>query len=158
MRGNILILLLLPLFSLAQTNSGQTVSVSYKNLSNQWAQIHIQDGVMFYAEIADCNRPEDGIYQQLVLLKLVNTTEFDFTVSWDVLQWYDDTLWTRLPVRPENQKQLILKGGEMLEGQCDINSKYYDALTLFGRFLNYNDKPEMTKFELSNIKISRNEN
>ncbi|MPM17201.1 hypothetical protein SDC9_63589 [bioreactor metagenome] len=46
----------------------------------------------------------------------------------------------------------------MLEGQCDINSKYYDALTLFGRFLNYNDKPEMTKFELSNIKISRNEN
>jgi len=146
--------MMLPLFVLSQNEPAKAITVGYGQLTENWTEIASLDGVLFYAKKADCNRPQDGIYQQMALIKVVNTTSYNITVSWDFLQWLDDTLWTRLPVRPENKKIIHLEEGASLEGNCDKDSDYYSSLTVFCRFLNYDDKPELTKFEFSNIIIT----
>lgn len=157
MRELLFLLIFLPLLSSGQNTSGISVVVTNDNIKTEWQLVQSVEGALFYVKKADCTWPQDGIYQEMILIKVVNTTEYDLVISWDILQWYDGTLWTRLPVRPENKHQLVLKGGEMLEGTCERTSQYYSSLTVFSRFLNYEDKPEMTKFELSNINISRYE-
>lgn len=158
MRQLVLAFLLLPLLSLSQTGNDNVLQVSYQEVTAEWVQFHSQDGVLFYAKKADCNRPSDGIYQEMILLKIVNTTDYNLTISWDLLQWLDGQLWTRLPIKPENQRRVNLEGSGMLEGSCDNFSDYYTSLAVFCRFLNYSDKPELTKFEFANINISRYEN
>jgi len=157
MRELLFLLFFLPLLSSGQNAANNSVVVTNDNIKTEWQHVQSVEGVLFYVKKADCNWPQDGIYQEMILIKVVNTTEYDLSISWDILQWYDGTLWTRLPVRPENKHQFVLKGGEMLEGTCERTNLYYSSLTVFSRFLNYEDKPEMTKFELSNINISRYE-
>lgn len=154
MKGFILLFIMFPLLALSQNEPVRTITVGYEQLTGNWTEISSVDGVMFYAKKVDCNRPENGIFQEMTLIKVVNTTPYNVTVSWDLLQWLDDTLWTRLPVRPENRKLIHLEEGSSLEGSCDKDSDYYSSLTVFCRFLNYDDKPELTKFELSNIIIT----
>jgi len=158
MRSLMLLFFLLPLVLYGQSPANGELTVSYEQITTDWTQIHSQDGVLFFIQKTDCNRPEDGIFQEMAMIKLVNTTEFDLLLSWDLLLWFDGQLKTRLPITAENQRQVFLKGGEMLEGLCDKHSDYYTSLAVFCRFLNYEDKPELTQFQLSNINISRYEN
>lgn len=157
MKGLMLFFLLSPLICIGQTPAKNSFVVTNDLVKNEWVQMHEQDGIFFFVKRSECNWPEDGIFQEMILLKMVNTTDYNLIISWDILQWYDEELWTRLPIRAENKHQIFLTGGEMLEGSCERTNKYYSALTVFCRFLNYEDKPEMTKFELSNINISRYE-
>ncbi|HBG70969.1 MAG: hypothetical protein A2W93_03295 [Bacteroidetes bacterium GWF2_43_63] len=157
MRTLLLAFFLVPLLSYSQNASTNSLSANYEKLTTEWQQMHDQNGILIYVKKSDCNRPQDGIFQEMILLKIINTTQYDLTISWDLLLWYNAELWTRLPVRPENNHQIVLMGGELLEGSCDNKSGYYSALMFFSRFLNYDDKPEMTKFELININISRYE-
>ncbi|MBN2729663.1 MAG: hypothetical protein JXR53_10605 [Bacteroidales bacterium] len=152
-----LISLLLMLFATgayAQQYSNGNLTVQHSDLSAQWTEIHEQEGILFSAEIRDCNRPEDGVYQEMVFLKFVNTTNQDKVISFDLLLWYDGALWTRVPVSPEKRKSLVIGAGEVLVAFCDPHSDYYYDIAIFSRFLNYSDKPELTKFQLSNLKVT----
>jgi hypothetical protein len=154
MRKILFLFIFLPLISEAQSTVKNDVSVSYTNITSNWVEIFQQDGIIFYATKTDCNHPEDGIYQEMIFLKLVNTTSVNLIIEWDLQLWYDDQLWTRLPPRSENHKIMNVVGGEQLVCGCDSYSDYYISLAIFSKFLNYQDKPELTKFEFSNIKIS----
>lgn len=157
MRELLLGFIFFPLLSFGQNSAINSVVVAKESINSEWQQVQSIEGVLFFVKKADCNWPQDGIYQEMILIKVVNTLEYDLSISWDILEWYDGTLWTRLPLRPENKHQIVLKGGEMLEGSCERTNQYYPSLTVFSSFLNYKDKPKMTKFELSNINISRYE-
>ena len=157
MKMKFLINLFLILFSIgvyAQQYSGGNLTVQHSDLSAQWTQIHEQEGILFSAVIRDCNRPEDGVYQEMVFLKLVNTTNQDIVVAFDLMVWFDDILWTRVPVSPEKRKSFVVIAGGMLEANCDPHSDYYYDLAIFSRFLNYSNKPELTQFQLSNLKVT----
>jgi len=138
----------------AQEYSDGNLTVQYTELSTQWVDLQTVEGVIFSAVLQDCNRPVDGIYQEMVFIKLVNTTEETKIVEFDLLLWYDGELWTRLPVNAEKRKSVVLKGGEMLVATCDPYSDYYYDIAIFSKFLNYSDKPELSKFQLSNLKVS----
>jgi len=154
MKGFILLFIMFPLLALCQNEPARAITLGYEQLTGNWTEISSVEGVIFYAKKADCNHPENGIFQEMALIKVVNTTPYNITVSWDLLQWLDGQLWTRLPVRAEKKKLIHLEEGNSLEGSCDQDSDYYSSLTVFCRFLNYDDKPELTKFELSNIIIT----
>lgn len=141
--------------SMAQNSSVVNDSIiNVSSISGQWMPIVNNSGVIVYARLADCNRPEDGVYYERVLLKLVNTTSADLMIEWKLLVWYDGVLWTRLPVRPENRHFVPLSGGASTEGMCGIDSDYYDDLTIFVRFLNYTDKPVMSQFQFLDFNVS----
>lgn len=148
------LILLLVTGAQAQEYSEGNLTVNYSELSTQWLELQTVEGVLFSAQLRDCNRPEDGVYQEMVFLKIVNTTEQAKIVDFDLLLWYDGDLWTKLPVTAEKRKTLVLEGGEMLEASCDPHSDYYYDIAIFSKYLNYTDKPELSKFQLSNLKIS----
>lgn len=137
----------------AQQFSEGNLTVKYAELGSQYLEIHTQEAVIFSAKLNDCNRPENGIYQEMVFFKFVNTSNQDLVIEYDVLLWYDDVLWTRVPVSPEKHKVLVLGAGEMIEADCDPNSEYYYDIAAFAKFLNYSNKPELTKIQLSNLKV-----
>ncbi len=147
------LMLFLPLFATGQSVEFQNITPT-SSLGTEYSLIVDQTSILVYACKTDCNRPEDGIFQEMIQLKLVNTSEQNFVVSWDLVVWNDGQRWTRLPLRPENRKSVVLKGGETLSGSCDKSSDYYDALMIFSKFLNYIDKPVLTQFALTNLTIS----
>lgn len=150
----LILILLLVTGVQAQEYSDGNLTVRHSDLSFQYVQIHSQEGVIFSAKLVDCNRPEDGVYQEMVFLKLLNTTDQAMVIKFDLLLWYDDVLWTKVPVSQEKKKTLVLEAGDMLEASCDPHSDYYYDIAIFSRFLNYTDKPELSKFQLSNLKVS----
>lgn len=138
----------------AQQFTEGNLTIKYSELNNQYLEIHTQEAVIFSAKLNDCNRPENGIYEEMLFLKFVNTSNQDLVIEYDILLWYDDVLWTSIPVSPEKHKVLVLGAGEMISTDCDQNSEYYYDIAIFARFLNYSNKPELTKIQLLNLKVN----
>lgn len=137
----------------AQSNSANNNTFQIAAISNGWNLLTDMSGVFVYAQKVECNRPEDGVFYERVLLRFVNTTEEDLMIEWKLMVWYDGVLWTKVPLKPENFHIISLAGGASVEGACEIDSDYYDDLSLFSRFLNYTDRPEMTQFQLLDMNV-----
>jgi len=149
------LLMLLFVFGSLQLSAGNNPNSELpddkKDLNNtNWQLYQENTGIQIYFKSVACHDEHNGIHQQFIILKFVNTTETDLALSWDAHLWYDGECVTCKDTRGEYSYQLILKGGENSEGNCASGYEF----KIFSRFLNYDDKPELTNFELAKLSIS----
>ncbi len=125
--------------------------------SNQWEFMYEVDGVNFYYKTCEFHDVHNGVHKENVLLKVENTNDYNTLVSFAKVLYYNGKCFNCENIdNIENQVKTVIPPNSSLEGKCKRDSGL--KLSMFSRFLNMIDnKTELTKFELQNIKISRNE-
>ena len=116
----------------------------------EWKQYKEMSGVLIYYKYQEYHSEKDGLHQEFLLLKIVNSTSTKLKIQWDIELWYNDKCTTcGKNVFGEHHKEFVMEGGGCLEGSLDKNSSW--NLKIFSKFLNYENIPELTKFELKNL-------
>ncbi len=118
-----------------------------------WTLHSSEKGISFYSKTAECHIVKEGLHQEMMLLKLVNTMKNDVTISFNVQIW-SDKIHMNKESMDEYYYSIPLKAGESMEGKCEqlMNSPY--QLELFVRFLNMDTRgPIMTHFSIVNLKV-----
>ena len=124
-----------------------------KQLTTNWNLYTDFNGIQIYFKNAECNDEKNGLYQELVLLKFINTTKENLTIEWDNELWYDGKCWTcDNESKEENHFTLKLKAGESIEGECGMDKSR--ILQIFKRYTNHDDVPVLSNFELKNISVN----
>jgi hypothetical protein len=138
------LILLLSLIVLSYTAQSQT---------SDWILHSSEKGISFYSKTAECHIVQEGLHQEMLLLKLVNTTSNDVTVSFNLELWSD-----KIQMNKESMDEFYysipLKAGESVEGKCEqlLNSPY--RLEIFIKFLERDTRaPIMTHFSIVNLKV-----
>lgn len=124
----------------------QEMEMSNTDNSN-WKTYNKIDGVEINFKYIECNKPSQGTFKEYIVFQFVNTNSTKVEVSYSQLLWYDEEQKTFGD--KEYQRQLRLDPNQTIETTCDSYLEY----NIFSKFLNYN-KAELTKFELSEMKIT----
>ncbi|MCF8218532.1 MAG: hypothetical protein K9I29_03925 [Bacteroidales bacterium] len=120
---------------------------------SEWKLYKEVNGVQIYEKPTECHDEANGLHQEMILLKFVNTTSRDFNITWTLEAWYDGTCTTcHDPDNPEYQFSTKLKAGESIQGTCDTEEG--KTLRIFKGFLDKDNTATLTKFELKNIKAN----
>ncbi|MBC8147362.1 MAG: hypothetical protein H8E98_05200 [Bacteroidetes bacterium] len=118
--------------------------------TEDWQQYKELNGVLIYYKYQEYHSEIEGLHQEFLLLKIVNTTNTKHKVMWDIELWYDDKCTTcDKNFYDENHREFILDEGDSFEGSFKKDSNW--NLKIFSKFLNYENIPELTKFELTNL-------
>lgn len=107
----------------------------------EWKLYQEYDGIMIYYKTFEQNDKENGIFQELVIFKMINTTNVSLEITWKIDKWYNNVYWHG----DDDPGKIILNSGDVIE--YETNKKLY----IFSRFLNYDDKPELTKFKFCDV-------
>ena len=125
--------------------------ITAQNTKNyEWKLYTEVAGIEIFYKYAECHNTEEGIHQELVLLRFINTGPHRMYLTWHAQVYYDSYNITENS--KENKFMLSIDGGEVIEGNCELNCP--KGLKIFSKFLNYDDKPELIKFELKNIQVN----
>ncbi len=116
--------------------------------SNQWTMYKQSQGIQIYYKTVDCDDVTNGLYQKYVLLKFINTTDFDVNIKWKNELWYDNKCSTCESNSEELLVNITLKAKSEVEGNCQDRK-----LQIFAEFKNHADVPKLTNFELSQLEI-----
>lgn len=115
-----------------------------------WTQVYNDKNITLYTKEADCHL-EHGINQRWFLLKIVNHTNNQLNVEWD-LQLFDLKGNECLPnSAKENHKNIQVPANETLEGICSYSAQ--KELHVAERFLDFKTVKEVYKVNLVNITI-----
>ncbi len=141
-------------FMLTSVAFGQNSSyINYSDIQKEWKLYEDNNGVQIYYKKADRNDRANGIFQELILFKFVNTTNTSLAVSWKTENWYDGKCWNCNKNTKEAAYKIVLDAGESIEGETSLttdNKKF----SLFSKFLNYDDKPELSKLKFINLTVN----
>lgn len=116
--------------------------------SDNWQLYSTQDGVEIYYKLMECNDPTNGIYKEIVALKVVNTNSYKVRVQWENQLWYGNNCVT-CGQGKENFFKKELNSQETIESSCDM----YPEINLFVRYTNHEKIQPLTRFELADIKV-----
>ncbi len=129
------------------------LSYTAQSQSTDWTLHSNEKGISFYSKTAECHIVQEGMHQETMLLKLVNTTNNDVTVSFNLEIWSD-----KIQMNKESMDEFYysipLKAGESVEGKCEqlLNSPH--RLEIFVQFLERDTRgPIMTHFSIVNLKV-----
>jgi hypothetical protein len=147
----VLIGLMIMFSSYTKANAQSTPYLNYSDIEKEWKLFESDNGIQLYIKKADRNDVKNGIFQELVLFKFVNTTNTKLEINWRTENWYDGKCWNCNKTTNEEAKKLVLDAGESVEGVTERDSNR--DLQLFSKFLNYEDKPELTKFRFVNLEV-----
>ncbi len=141
--------LLLIMFGLIYFSGLMTNNLSAQSQnSSEWKLYSEVNGIHIYSKQIECNDEANGLFQEAVILKFVNTTNEDFTIEWDYELWYDNKCWTcDNESSKENSKTINLKAQQVMVGDCENN----ETLWIFRQYTNHDDTAVLTKFELKNL-------
>ncbi len=135
----LLLIMIIPVFGISQTSD--------------WELYKDQNGVLIYSMEKDWNDPSEGINQEMVLLKFVNSTDQELTIEWFDVRWYGgDCVNCDNYQDPEYKHSITLAPGESLEGTCSFDSP--SGLSIFKRFVHHKDVKALTNFELRDLQIN----
>lgn len=149
MKKSVLIIVLLALIS----NLGFSGNPSVNNQTQKpktWTLLFEKSGIQVFYKYADCNDVKNGIFQEMAYLKLVNTTNLNVTLDWDLKRWLNDKCVNCESNNPEHHFSFKLNAGETKSGSCE-NRFEFRELSVFSKFLNMDNKATLTKFSLENF-------
>ena len=133
----------------SQDNSNSKKQLTSKN----WKLYKNINGIQILYKSSECNDETNGLYQELVLLKFINTTKENLKIEWDNELWYDGKCWTcDNDSKEENHFTLKLKAGENIEGECGLDKSR--ILQIFQKYTNHDDVPVLSNFELKNLSVN----
>lgn len=121
--------------------------------SNDWELYGENNGVLIYSKTSDCHMPSQGLHQEMILLRFVNTTNQNMQIDFDIEFWAMEECLNCESIN-EDHRSILLNAGESIEGKCNQMMES-DGLTLFVRFLERETRPPiMTRFEIVNLNIN----
>lgn len=116
----------------------------------EWKLYKHQKGVSFYFQTVDCDDVKNGLFQNFVILKLVNNTDFDLKIRFKKELYYNDKCANCDSDSEEHYVNITLKAKEEISGDC----KSAD-LSIFKEFKDKDDVAKLSKFELSDITVKQ---
>lgn len=132
------------------TLSLSLMSMNLNAQDSDWKLYKEINGIQIYQMEKECHDEANGLHQEFILLKCVNTTSNDMELSWTLEAWYDGECTTcHDPDNPEYQFSVKVNAGESVRGSCDIREG--KTLKIFKGFLNKEGTSTLTKFELKNL-------
>ncbi|MGM0647026.1 MAG: hypothetical protein ACQESZ_01410 [Bacteroidota bacterium] len=130
-----------------------TVLSSNVKAQDDWTLYKEVNGIQIFQKPTECHDVANGLHQEIILLKFINTTSEDMEISWSLEAWYDGNCATcHDPDDEEYQFSLAIKGGETISGVCDIQQG--NTLRIFKGFLDKEGTSTLTRFELNNIRAN----
>lgn len=120
--------------------------------NNDWREIANMDGVSIQSRTADCADPVNGIFNDYLLLKVVNGNDHAVNVTFDRLAWFDDQCNACKTPSEEHRTKMLLEANAAQEGSCasrDIGLKVFSKM---------HDQPKvakLTRFEVGQLSIIR---
>jgi len=118
-----------------------------------WKLFKESNGVMIYQMDKIWEDPSEGINQEMVLLKFVNTTDQKLHVEWYEVRWQGDNCRNcDFYKDAEYKHELTLDPGESIEGKCSFDSP--DGLSIFKRFIERDSVEPLSKFELRDLSVN----
>ncbi len=136
------ILIVLLSISITAVSFGQT---------DNWTLYKTVEGVEVYTQEVECleNKLPD---QTAYILKVVNTTNKNLQIEWDLAIWYNGKLATGTEPIEENHHLVTIEKNETIIGDCATPR---GALYIIKGFKAASSKTKLTKFEFQNIKVSK---
>jgi hypothetical protein len=119
--------------------------------TEDWVLRQSVDGVEIYTQEVSCleNKLPD---QTAYILKVVNTTNKNLSVQWDLAIWYNGKLVTGSEPQEENHHIVDVEKNEITIGDCEMPR---GPLYIIKGFMAPSSKTKLTKFEFQNIKVSK---
>ena len=120
--------------------------------NNTWKLYKSVDGIEIYTANKECHDFANGIHYDYIVLKFVNKTSVSKKITWSENLYYNGKCYG---CDGNSDKPLFvveLDPNESKEGGCEKDDG--DTFRIFNRFLNYTDKPTLTKFELMKLIVT----
>jgi hypothetical protein len=119
---------------------------------NNWKLYRAQDGIEIYYATEECHDFANGTHYEYIILKFVNTTSTAKKITWSEILYYNGKC-TGCDEKSDKPLYTVeLNANESKEGGCGKDDG--DTFRIFNRFLNYTDKPTLTKYELMNLIVT----
>ncbi len=121
------------------------------NSKNDWELFKETQGIKIFTKVQEYHDNKYDQHQEYYILKFVNTTSENVNVSWKTELWYNNKCITCNSESEEYKFSIKINANDAVEGDVNIKD---NTFRIFKRFLNYKDKSELTKFDLTNLKIN----
>lgn len=118
--------------------------------SSVWKLYAEVDGVKIEYRQSDCHI-ENSFHQSWYLIKLTNTTASKVYLNYDMDLYYNDVCTTC--GKGEYKYGQRLEANQVLEGECSFST--LPNLKVFIKFLDMENRSELSDFKLSNIKVTK---
>jgi len=118
----------------------------------KWQLLTEKSGVQVFYRYEKIDDLANGIHQMMAVLKFVNTTNQNLSVEWDLEAFYND-ICTTCKKDKEYHFSTSLNAGETKIGNYDKRDKER-GLLIFAKFTNMENRSELTKFNLANLRIN----
>lgn len=129
----------------------QEIQAQTTNEKYNWELYKESEGLMIFTKTVEFHDSIHDLHQEFILLKFENTTENTLIINWKTEIWYNNKCINCTSDFDEHKFSINIMANQTIEG--NINSE--NDLKIFKRFLNYNNKSELTNFALANLTIER---
>ena len=146
-----LCMLMTILITISFSSYSQRTESPYKN--KVWQPLNSKDGVEIYYKYEDCIDSKNGINQEQVILKVVNTTNNNIMLSWDLEKWHEEICDGCDPNGKDNHFTIKLKAGETIIGGCETRLLHKE-LIIFSMFLDKENSHLLSQFHIKNMVIN----
>ncbi|MBI5541280.1 MAG: hypothetical protein HY951_14535 [Bacteroidia bacterium] len=133
--------------NLFSQNTSKTISAPER----EWELLKEANGVQVFTQNDECHDFKNGTHYEYIILKFVNTTVDNKKIMWSENLFYNGICSTCDGNSDKTVFELELTSKQTKQGDCGVDNN--DILRIFNRFLNYNDKPVLTKYEIVNFEV-----
>ena len=120
------------------------------NSTEEW-QLHKHfKGLSFYYKTADCDDKANGLFQDFIILKIVNNSNVDLEVKFKKSVWYGGECTNCDSDSEEHYVTIKIKAGEEIIGNCKSGD-----LSIFKEFKDKPDVAKLSNFEISDISVKQ---
>ena len=109
------------------------------------------DKIEFSAKWINCERPEDGLYAEYVLMKVQNLSTETLVISWYNDIYRNETCTNCDHDLPDRKRTLTLEPGQTLEGDCIPGPN--NGLRVFSKWLRMENKKPLSGLTVSEVKV-----
>jgi hypothetical protein len=138
-------------FLISSNILSQNTSKSVSAPEGEWNLYMESNGVKIFTQNDECHDFKNGTHYEYLMLKFVNTTNVNKKIKWSENLYYNGKCTNCKGNSDKPIFEFDLEANETKQGNCgtDVN----DMFRIFNRFLNYTDKPVLTKYEFINLEI-----
>ncbi len=119
---------------------------------NDWKLYKSINGIEIYYANEECHDFANGTHYEYIVFKFINTTSVSKKITWSENLYYNGKC-NGCDGKSDNPLfEVELKSNETKQGGCGNDNG--DVYRIFSRFLNYTDKPVLTKYDFTNLIVT----
>ncbi len=117
--------------------------------NNDWKIISQDENVSFSTQKINCERPQDGLFAEYVLVKLENKTNKAIIVTWYTDTYYNNYCTNCDHSLRDTKRTYTLKPKEVVVGNCAPGLNI--GLKMFSKWLKMENDRILTNYEITEI-------